>query len=330
MKVQRWLSIALAVQLVLALGIGLQSWRATSSSLETVPFMDVAVEDIDRVVITDGDGTVTLSKPEEQWLLGENASLPAGTARVEGMLDSLSAQEIRYPVGTSRQALTRFEVAEESYQRHLKLFTGDSLAGEYYFGSSPAFGQVHARSADDDVVYAIDFNVVDLPADRDGWLDRSLLSVAEPRAIQTDAYRLAWRASGESGDSGASGDWQLVAPATLPGEPDPEAITALVDSLRNLRVQGVNEQAWPEDETVWQMTVETADGDVIFELLEQEDRYLVRRTDDAESFRLDAAQYRRIAVGLEELAPAAQAADGQGETETVAPGADAAATDRGD
>lgn len=297
MKTQYWLSIVLAAQLVLALGLGLQSWQATSSASEAAGFMAVDTAAVDRVVISNGEQEVVLSEESGEWRLGEAGNLPAAAGRIEQVLEELASEEVRYPVATSQEAVTRFEVAESQYQRRLTLHAGDSQAGQYYFGTSPGFRQVHARRAGEGEVYALDFNIVDIPAGRDDWLDGSLLSAGSLRSLETEAYRL---------EAGEDENWRLVEPASLPGEPDQSAIRELVDSIRNLRVQGVNEQGWPAEASPFRVSVETADGSFEYEFLQQqENRYLVRRSDRPDSFRISENRFRQITeAGPETLAPA--------------------------
>lgn len=61
---------------------------------------------------------------------------------------------------------------------------------ELYFGSSPAFRKVHTRLADASEVYALTPNSVDFPTRLNNWLDKSLGTAPDIKAITGSDFAL--------------------------------------------------------------------------------------------------------------------------------------------
>ncbi|MEQ8692832.1 MAG: DUF4340 domain-containing protein, partial [Pseudomonadales bacterium] len=57
---------------------------------------------------------------------------------------------------------------------------GDEQLADIYLGTSPGFQRVHARKAGEDEIFSVELSNYELPLTVDGWLDKALLSIAEP------------------------------------------------------------------------------------------------------------------------------------------------------
>src|SRR5690606_1126301 len=111
----------------------------------------------------------------------------------------------------------------------LTLAEGDNTLGELYFGTSPGFRQTHGRRAGEDEVYNLAFNsVIDLPSDRNDWLDKSLLQLDGVERLEGAAYAL--RKDGEA--------WALehAAEAQTLDQEKARSLASALPSLRVLRI----------------------------------------------------------------------------------------------
>ena len=126
-----------------------------------------------RLGIATADEAVELSRGDTGWRL--DGGLPADDGKVGDVLEKIAKVSAAWPVATSAESAERFEVTEENFQRRLVIESEDGASSTLYLGSSPGYRRVHARAADADEVYSIDFSNYEAPADADHWLDKQLL-----------------------------------------------------------------------------------------------------------------------------------------------------------
>lgn len=281
MKTTSLLGGLLVAQLVLA---GALMLGRDAGTVEARPLLNFPASEVDRIVIDDNSNSSTLQLADGQWQLAEAGSLPANSSRISGLLDNLTALSTTWPVASTTASHERFEVAEDKFQRRLRLYQDEQLLGEYYFGTAPAFRQTHGRRADEDEVYALAINNFDLPGDSNDWLDKSLVSAGGPESIEGPDFALS--RNGEQ--------WQL---ADGPGsaalaEPDLKEVDALVSALANLRVLRVEDA--PAGEVV-QLAVSAEDGQWRYEFVQADSKYYVRRSDRPQSFTISQSDFERIA-----------------------------------
>lgn len=172
------LSALLAAQIALSVIIW-TSGRFDPEDGET--FFALEDDEVRAVEIEDEDGTLVLRRSgtdasgEAGWWLPNE--IPAKSSKVREMLDNLvKAGESNWPVATTGSAATRFEVTPDNYQRYIKLTDAeDEVIKELYLGTSPTFGKVHVRLADEDTIYAVNFSNHEASVDGSDWLDKALL-----------------------------------------------------------------------------------------------------------------------------------------------------------
>lgn len=283
MQTRTILSATLAAQLLVA-GALILSNSGNDASRSAEPWLSFATADVDRIVIADANGSATLGKNGDSWQLNELQQLPASTGRITTLLDNLSKLTTRWPVAESESGRERFEVAEDKFQRHLQLYDGDKLLGDYYFGTSPGFRQTHARRAGEDEVYALAFNNFDLPVDDNDWLDKGLLKLSAINRIEGEGFELT-----RSGD-----DWQLADG----NEPDIAALDtskakSLATALQNLQVLRVAASV-PAGESRT-LTASAGDSSWTFRFTKADTTYYVERSDREQAFTISSADYDRIA-----------------------------------
>lgn len=283
MQTRTILGATLAAQLLLAGAISLSNF-GSDAARSAEPWLNFATTDIDRIVIADASGSTTLGKNADSWQLSDMQQMPANSGRITTLLDNLDKLTTRWPVAESESGRERFEVTEEKFQRHLQLYAGDTLLGDYYFGTSPGFRQTHARRAGEDEVYALAFNNFDLPVDDNDWLDKGLLKVSNIDRIEGEGFELT-----RTGD-----DWQLAAG----NEPDIAALDgskakSLASALQNLQVLRVADSV-PAGETRT-LTAKADDTAWTFRFTKADSTYYVQRLDREQAFTISSADYDRIA-----------------------------------
>lgn len=282
MNTKTLLGGVLAVQLALAAALSLNTLRERGADT-SAPLIDFAVADVDRIVIDDNAAkSTTLEREGDGWRLESLADLPANDAKTDTLLETLANLRTTMPVVSSAAGRERFEVTEETFQRRLRLYDGENLLGEYFFGTSPGFRRTHGRRAADDAVYALAFNNFDLPGDSNDWLDKSLLAAGTPQKISGPDFALTRNGDGWQLDSAGDGEQLDAAKAN-------ELASALA-SLRVLRAEeSMPEGAWIE------VGVTTAEGELRYEFLNADGKYYVKRSDLQRAFTIGQADYDRIA-----------------------------------
>jgi hypothetical protein len=285
MKTQTWLGGLLALQLVLAAGLALNGLRERTTDI-AAPLLDFATADVDRIVIDDNASkSTTLTRDDGGWQLASLSGLPANKAKATSVLDTLAGLRTTMPVASTAAGRERFEVSEGKFQRRLRLYDGEKLLGDYYFGTSPGFRRTHGRRAGDDEVYALAFNNFDLPGDSNDWLDKALLGASGVQKVKAADYELS-----RNGDT-----WQLAAADENEVAPQVDAgkVGELVNALESMRVLRA-EDGLPEGERVV-VEVTTDDGNLRYEFAADDSKYYVKRSDLDRAFTISKTDYDRIA-----------------------------------
>jgi hypothetical protein len=278
-----WLAAALAVQLLLSVVL---LWPRENVGEEGArePLMSFTPDSVDRLVISDSENTVLLTRGDDGWLMPDYHKLPADAARLKRAITELPALRRGWPVANSASAAERFEVAEDDFQRRVEYFAGENALGTLYIGTSPGFRKVHARLVEGDSIYAVNYNSFDLPAKPAEWLDKTLLQVDEVQGVTGLDYSLrrdgdAWLGDGE----------------TPPVEAE---VDDLLNGLRSLRVTRAADIATAstldEMEAPPTLTVDAGGGRYEFRLFEIEDDYYIQRADIPVYFSLSAFDYDRL------------------------------------
>lgn len=308
-KLQSWLSGLLAVQLLLAGALLWRGYQANDGS-EIEKLFDIAANEIDRIVISDGDSSVGLAKRSGQWTLPDNSELPATESKITSTLDSLADIELVWPVSTTTSSHERFEVEADNYQRDVKLFKGDDLIARLLIGTSPGFRKVHLRRAGEDEVYSVALNSFDFPATADNWLNTKLLNIADADQIKGPDFSM----------SKQEDQWQLN-PDAAQGEGDAPQIeqdkaNQLAIAFSNFSVQGLAESA-PDAESV-SFEVQAGDKKFVYAFMEKDDKYFVRRDDRDLVFTVSKYDYERMAkVNRESLVIVVDREENQESDESV-------------
>ena len=237
------------------------------------------------MTIGDGyDNEAVLIRSGAHWIIPELHGLPADASKINALLPRLVRQSAGWPVGNSKPAQQRFQVSKTNYQRRLKLGAISADIATIYLGTSPGFGKVHARNADDDAIFPVELNNFDLPAVASKWLDPRLLQVRVPIRIDTDLYHLRLE----------DGAW-LTGNGRLPGE---ATLLTLLTALKTLEVVGLADEdqarhlAALEADTI--MVIESLAGTVTFEFKSWAEQYFVFSDEYPLLFQIGQQDYARL------------------------------------
>jgi hypothetical protein len=280
-----WLGGLLILQLLIAAGL---LWRSEGhSTARQEPFLNFDPDKIDGIKISDRNNTVTLAKKDGHWLIPEFKQLPASEDKAETILSKLKKFTPVWPVATTAASHERFEVADDKFQRKVRFYQGETLAAEWYLGTSPGFRKSHIRKAGDDAVYTIVLSGFELPVKNGDWLDKGLLGAAEITGIKGPDYTL------EKADN----TWRFAKNGATEGEAAPELdqdkARQLVSALTGLQVLGVAEKA--PNNAVKTIEVKTPNGSWTYNFMQADDKCFVSRNDRDTVFSLSQFDFDRIA-----------------------------------
>ena len=292
------LSLVLAAQLML---VAIVFWPESSAtdSESAAALINLDTGNITRLVISDQETSLVVSRRDEDWALPEYHHLPVDPARISSALDTLPTLTRGFPVAQTPGAQQRFEVAEDNYQRKIQFVDETENIGILYLGTSPGFRKVHVRLDGEDAIYSVEFNTFDLPATETEWLDKTLLQLSDVDAVQGLDYQLT-----KEGDN-----WQLAA-GSVPAQ---EAVAGLINGLQSLRVNGSVDIATAailrDTKAPPTLTVGSGDNSYEYRLYEIKDAYYLKRSDIDIYFSVSALDYDRLNdVNAATLLPAADAA----------------------
>lgn len=185
---------------VLALQLGLAALLAhrknpLAASTPQTPLISASLDHIDQIVIegqpTRGGAATTDSAPastgatsarvelakqkDGQWLVTNYFNAPADKFRLSSVLDELESLKRGLPVATSAEALKRFKLLDDNFDRRVTLRAGDKPVSTVYFGSSAGERQTDARTGTDHAVYNVQLADYELPTNPSDWLDADIL-----------------------------------------------------------------------------------------------------------------------------------------------------------
>jgi hypothetical protein len=252
----RNLSVLLMVQV--ALGAAVLLLRpGLSGAAPASPLIALAPAAIDQVTI-DGEGkTTTLQLKDKRWTVQQLDGFPADQAEVAAFIERVAAVKRGLPLATSTGALTRFKVADDSYDRKVVLAGAGKTLGTIYVGSAIDARHANGRAAGDPAVYSIGLPTFEVPAAPGDWSDKSVLQTpaADVASITVGPLTLVREApaaaAGSAPAAATAAKPAAAAPAAAPAAPplwrasagtsgseqvDPAAVDRLGDALARLQV----------------------------------------------------------------------------------------------
>lgn len=278
-KWQRWLSAALVVQVLLAMGIyAYQKNGQQSSSVQ--PLLSFDKNNIDKITISDNTTTVTLQESGGDWLLPDLQQLPVEQSRLDDLFEKLDSTKLTWPVASTTSSHERFEVADNKFQRRVSLYNGDEKLGDVFLGSSPGFKKIHLRREGDAEVYAVALSQFDFLASANDWLNKSLIDVKTVDAVTAADYQLQ-----KTGDQ-----WSLA------GDESAKLNTAIVEQVTNAftNIQIVEVASDTPQGDAKTYTVK-ADGNTWeYTFIKSADSHYVKRNDKDVFFKISQSDYDKV------------------------------------
>jgi hypothetical protein len=170
---------AAAVLLVLQIGLTVAVHRQQTTNLEsTAPnsaFLSFTPDSISSILIKGSENKeLVLQKSDKGWIMPGAFSAPASKRQVDDLLQKLADARQGLAVATSKGAAQRFKTAEDDFERHVILKQGDTVAADFYLGTSAGLRNSHVRKADEDAVVSIPVSSHEVDVQADSWLDRTL------------------------------------------------------------------------------------------------------------------------------------------------------------
>ncbi|WP_193164659.1 DUF4340 domain-containing protein [Microbulbifer hainanensis] len=283
-KLQTYLSGFLALQVLLAMGLFWSQLHQRAAQQKSEILLTVAPDKVQRLEISSGDKAVTLVKRDGKWLLPDLNSLPVDVTKLNVLLDRLENLKANWPVATTSSAQERFAVAEEKFQKRVRLYGAGKDSKplqELYIGTSPGFRKVHLRRAGEDAIYAVTLSSFEIPDGADSWMDKQLLAAGPVKAIKGPDYQL----------SKAGGKWQFGSGDT---SVDSAKAADLAGALANLKVIKPADKL-PEGEGI-KLAVTSDKGDLNYLFSKDKDHFYVSRADQPQTFEVSRQEYDRIAA----------------------------------
>lgn len=251
----RLLSIVLLVQLLLAAVLLWQQQQRQQQASSATSLLSVDLKQADQLLIEGEGRTLNLKRDGERWRLPDYGNLFVNDSRIDELRDKLTAASSSWPVASTANAASRFEVASDKFQRKLVYRKGDEVLATIYLGSAPTFRKLHARVEGSDAVHAIELTLNDAPTDAKIWFDKTVQQLKSPaKALTAGTVALL-----KEGDSWQFGD----------GSPaDNEAAERFVKRFADLYVTD-----WLSDDKAkailakpvhYKASLTTADGEVSY------------------------------------------------------------------
>ncbi len=280
-SLQVWKKRLIALLLLQVLLVaGIFAWHHSNQpEAEAQPLLAVNADEVDKLVISDANSTVTLQKAKGVWQLPGMQQLPADNQKLTDLFDKLKGTRLTWPVATTPASHERFEVSDKKFQRRIEIYKGDKKTDELLLGTSPGFKKVHLRRQGADEVFAVQLNSFEFAVAANDWLKKDLLAVADPQSITAASYSLH-----KKGDN-----WEFT-------EGSEKADSTKVEELRNafnsLQITEVASNL-PEGEK-HSFTVKGSNGEYQYEFVKADNNYFVKRNDKPQVFKLSQYEYERI------------------------------------
>lgn len=336
-----WVILALQV-VVIALLYGLDR-RAEAPVTGALLDFDAAA--VDALVIEESGATsLRLERNDAGWQLEPAneaaAALAADADKISATLDKLAGLAAPWPVATSASARTRFEVADDKYQRAVHLEVKGKRVASLLLGTSPGFRRLHVRKSGDDRIFEVDLAHFDFSVNADDWIDRAVLAASgDVTALERiGAWQMTlnegtWSLAGEAradavtpavsdsatpaaADSGADS----TAAQSTASAIDATKVSDLVTRFANLRILGAGGATPPgEPQAVFAVTDAKGIQRLSFYRIEGAPEYTVTSDRHPGAFRVATFVAEQLLVdragllAVSETAPAAADAGGPSE-----------------
>ena len=282
------LFVLLGLQMIVTL-IAFAYAQSNTGSLDRKPLIPIEAEIIDELTISHNSGELRLNKAADGWVIPALDGLSANEIKLTTILNDLLSLKSEWPVASEAGSQSRFEVAEDNFNRRVDLFSKGAKVGRIYVGSSPGFKKSHVRLEEQKNIYALALNTYDLPTDPADWLDKSLIAAQDIRSIEGVDFKLIHE----------NREWSVVPtdgelPTGSSVEVHKENATALDMALKTLTVLSVADGDINMDDSRSYRLKVFAPNQITYKLFEEEDQYYVSRSDIQSIFTVSKFNFDKL------------------------------------
>ena len=184
-----FLAALLAVQVIL-LAVAALATTGTESRTVTPFLAQVAIADVDRLLIADNlENEMTFARGDAGWLLPDADDFPLDSAKIDETLAKLAAMDTRRLVASNPANFARLEVKEEDFRRRITLQAGESST-VLYLGGSGGANTVYLRRGDDNEVYlGSGLSSWELSTQVSTWLDANYVNIPVDDLLEISVQR---------------------------------------------------------------------------------------------------------------------------------------------
>ena len=278
----------LAVQVLIVAVIWLLSLQGPATP---EPFLQFDRATVDRLVLSTADESIELQREDDLWLMPDGN--PADERKIDRVLERLEDVAGDWPVATSESTAKRFEVTEDTFQKHVSVFAGEESLADIYLGTSPSFRKAHARSVKGGPVYAIDFSNHEASTTLNSWLEKSLLRPTGP----ITAFEHVGNYTLTDGEDG----WESLPESEL----DVSKVRSYMDRFESLTVFELSEAEIGDNEPRAQFEITDEDGSYTLTVyyIEDSEDWVVQSDRHVSNYGLASYVGSELVKDLVELAP---------------------------
>lgn len=283
-KTIQYLALALIAQALILATVLFTKNQGTDVKISSL--LDFETSTVDSLIIGDGSGELEIHKQDGEWRLPGYGGLSVKTEKVSEVLDELAKLKTGWPVASSDEAANRFEVTVSNAQKSIKLKSGDEIVAKLYLGTSPGFRKVHARAADDENIYALEFSQYRISTKGEDWFDKNVLGYSGTiNSVQV-------------GDITLTRDNEKWLVSTLDAETvDSTKVENWIKNLGTLQVSklvtGNEKDKLLVMDVNLQMQVEGENGLALYKLWQKDDKYFIKRSEDQGLFEIASFQAKK-------------------------------------
>lgn len=253
-------------QLLLVLVINLVNHGQTNN-FQASNLLQLSNKTIDKLVINDGNKTITIEKQNQYWRLPDSFGLKASQSKVEGLIKKLEKLTTSWPVATTSSSHQRFEVDNNKFQRKLEIYNQGVVVDTLYVGTSSGFKKSHLRAQQGDDVYALNLNDYELPLSTKDWLDKSILKIDKPVTVKGADFELVnqtnnWKLADEKSDE----------------KLDVAKVNNLVNALKNITITDIADGKISFNDNPIELQINTQGDNIDLQLFSLNDKYFIKHS----------------------------------------------------
>jgi hypothetical protein len=209
----KFLTVLLVVQVALAVVLKLSEIKYQPVE-PTAPLLACDFSKITKVVIEEAQGEgkpklkVVLEKTPQGWQIPDLYAVPAATDNINQLFSTLKELKKGFPITTTSGAAEHFKVSSDNFERSISLSDNSKKVSTLYFGSSPAFKSVYAKSPVSNEIYTVDLTPYQIDGKQNDWVDHTVVDLKTDniKSVDMGSFKLQkndgkWMLTGQGKES---------------------------------------------------------------------------------------------------------------------------------